>query len=99
MLSFIHWQLYFDGVSALYDWIQFMTDWLFLLYCFPDEDQSRCPPIVCKAQEFRCANQRLCISLNKKCDGYRDCDDGSDENCGMVLSVVSNILAQLWHYF
>lgn len=35
----------------------------------------------CSADEFRCPDNS-CISVNRKCDGRRDCYDGSDEeNC------------------
>uniref|UniRef100_A0A915LCH3 Vitellogenin receptor n=1 Tax=Romanomermis culicivorax TaxID=13658 RepID=A0A915LCH3_ROMCU len=45
-----------------------------------DEDPVRCPAISCKAQDFRCANNRQCIATQKKCDGNLDCEDGSDED-------------------
>ncbi|KAG8190914.1 hypothetical protein JTE90_014395 [Oedothorax gibbosus] len=34
--------------------------------------------IVCKPDEFKCANHK-CISSKKLCDGINDCDDYSDE--------------------
>ena len=33
----------------------------------------------CMAREFQCLSGR-CISEKMKCDGTRDCDDGSDED-------------------
>lgn len=33
---------------------------------------------ACTADQFRCANA-LCIPTSYQCDGYKDCEDGSDE--------------------
>ncbi|MFH4979340.1 hypothetical protein AB6A40_006049 [Gnathostoma spinigerum] len=33
----------------------------------------------CKNNEFKCVTSGLCIPLVWKCDGQKDCDDGSDE--------------------
>lgn len=41
------------------------------------------PP--CTSDQFRCANA-LCIPIAYKCDGYKDCHDGSDEkSCTMTV--------------
>lgn len=46
----------------------------------PKLSVCRCPPVTCKATEFRCANHRQCVPLSRHCDGQLDCDDGSDED-------------------
>lgn len=38
----------------------------------------QCPP----TRQFRCRNDRVCLSLSKRCDGVNNCGDNSDEvNC------------------
>ena len=38
-----------------------------------------------------CADQTQCIHHDYLCNGYAECNDGSDERCGMYkLSVVCN---------
>ena len=36
-------------------------------------------PFNCDDGDFHCYTSELCIPYNWKCDGYRDCEDGSDE--------------------
>ena len=45
--------------------------WRLYVLCFAGD--SNCKPL-----EFACKNGR-CIDLRKKCDGYDDCGDTSDE--------------------
>lgn len=34
--------------------------------------------LACPSDKFMCDN-RFCIDLNRRCDGYNDCQDSSDE--------------------
>ena len=39
----------------------------------------------CRSYQFKCNNGRQCIMETSKCDGWKSCDDGSDETtelCG-----------------
>uniref|UniRef100_A0AAV2M5F0 EGF-like domain-containing protein n=1 Tax=Knipowitschia caucasica TaxID=637954 RepID=A0AAV2M5F0_KNICA len=53
--------------------------------CGDNSDESpkecvrfQCPP----TRQFRCHNDRVCLSLSKRCDGVNNCGDNSDElNC------------------
>ena len=33
----------------------------------------------CGLGEFKCTASKKCISRELQCDGYKDCDDGTDE--------------------
>ena len=45
--------------------------------CIPNENFHKCTTGL-----FQCASSKKCISVFKRCDCVRDCDDGSDEdNC------------------
>ena len=40
--------------------------------------------VECPVDYWLCSNTQACIYLDYLCDGYEDCDDGSDElpeNC------------------
>lgn len=43
----------------------------------------------CASDQFRCSNA-LCIPINFHCDGYKDCDDGSDEKSCQVTVCPGN---------
>lgn len=46
--------------------------------CRFGEDEEGCPP--CKDGQFRCAKEKKYIDPTWVCDGFNDCEDGSDES-------------------
>lgn len=47
-----------------------------------DEDEEEYEYTECKEDQFTCHSQTQCILAHQKCDGKKQCDDGSDErNC------------------
>ncbi|KAJ4934910.1 hypothetical protein JOQ06_007691, partial [Pogonophryne albipinna] len=44
--------------------------------CLPIDD----PPKTCSPKQFVCKDQVTCISKGWRCDGEKDCPDGSDES-------------------
>ena len=34
---------------------------------------------MCRAGEFPCVVKEQCVPMGARCDGVRDCDDGTDE--------------------
>ena len=55
----------------------------FLIFCFPLIFCKPSPPPYeppsCSSDEFMCADGLQCITDVWKCDGEKDCSDGSDE--------------------
>nr|XP_032823068.1 low-density lipoprotein receptor-related protein 1-like isoform X2 [Petromyzon marinus] len=49
-----------------------------------DEDADHCRAFQCPPRrQFRCRNDRVCVSLDRVCDGINNCGDHSDEeHCG-----------------
>ena len=41
----------------------------------------------CAGNEFKCDSGQ-CIPADWRCDGYSDCEDGSDEKCGKNMTAV-----------
>ncbi|XP_035224983.1 low-density lipoprotein receptor-related protein 2-like [Stegodyphus dumicola] len=45
------------------------------------KDNATCGGRKCEADEFRCLKNGTCIPKTFVCDGVKDCEDASDENC------------------
>ena len=53
----------------------------------------------CSSGAFRCTNGQ-CIRSSERCDGTRDCTDGSDETgCSSKLSLNSEIVGRVYFYY
>lgn len=45
----------------------------------PSDNERKLPEIVCGPKEFQCANKIDCIAEVLRCNGHKNCLDGSDE--------------------
>jgi len=77
-----------------------------------DESESECDtgnppptittspqPRVCKPSQWSCSNGQKCIKKKWKCDGVKDCNDGSDESdseCAIAPTKPSPCSANKW---
>lgn len=56
-------------------------------------DEKDCA--LCPREQFKCENGP-CIPENKKCNGYPDCSDGSDErDCRKLIFIYFNAVAHI----
>nr|XP_006817316.1 PREDICTED: uncharacterized protein LOC102805083 [Saccoglossus kowalevskii] len=63
-------------------------DGLYDCYTLPQEDYSdelNCENYTCLDGYFKCADNRKCVDMERRCDNQNDCSDGSDEvSCDSV---------------
>ncbi|CAB4066343.1 unnamed protein product [Lepeophtheirus salmonis] len=51
-------------------------------------DEVDCLSVVCQYWQFKCLLDGVCVDSRRKCDGYNDCNDGSDETNFKLFSNV-----------
>lgn len=59
----------------------------YLLHHFTVNVLSVSAPKTCSPKQFVCKDQVTCISKGWRCDGEKDCPDGSDESLDVCKSV------------
>ncbi|ETN69725.1 Low-density lipoprotein receptor domain class A [Necator americanus] len=50
-----------------------------IVQCPDGDDEQNCTTIKCSSSEFRCESTNSCVPDVVRCDGWKDCHDGSDE--------------------